>query len=256
MLASSQSNTTSNQPKVLESQECRSSLLYGQYEWSVSWFQTEITVLRQSLDADQVAQALGHRKHYEKVRWDNNISLLERRLRPTWKSAITRDVETNIDIVRSWLVNVSSSVKTVFFHDGLVIYTNDRSLIDSAVCMVKAMNLDTDVRVRQALITKLPNVVYLKKPYDYLYRTYFRNGYWNDSTVANIKAWVQGMGQQVRLCPSFDAMLQGRISRWHAANCVWDHYFIDHNDPRLETWLAMISPGCVRKTMSIVSGAK
>lgn len=256
MLESLECNFEQRKHQVRECQEPRSSLFYKHWQWSVSWYQPEITALRISLDADQVASVLDRRRHWEKVRWDNSISMGERRLRPTLRSAITPEVVQQIETVRQWLVSAGDSVKTVFFTGQITVYANDRTTTDSAQHLAESLTMGP-IRVREAVITQSPNTVYLKRPYDYGYRTYFRSQHLDDNTIVNLKKWAKGMGSEVRACPSLRDFLAGRHNRsWYVPSCIWDHYFVDHNDPKLDVWLSMLCPGLVRKTMSIESAAK
>jgi hypothetical protein len=215
----------------------------------VSWFQPEIATLRYSLDADHVTALLERRRHWEKHKL--GYSLI-----PTVVAGVTRDMEKKVHDVRQWLANNKHQIKTVFCSDAITVYVNDPAVVNQLVVLGKTVT-DDSVYVREVLVTLPPNVVCLKRPYDYSFRSYFKAQHLSDNSIAVLNNWIENMGDGIRACPSLKQYLQGKHRSWWAAkNWTWNHYFVDHNDPKLEVWMSMMCPGIVRKTLSIVSAAK
>lgn len=231
----------------------RSDLFFKKWPWAVSWYQYEISVLRYGLDPDQVTQVLERRVQYEKQRWDNNV--IERRLRPSFRSVITPEIRQNIEAVRQWLSAHQNTVKTVFYPGQIVVFTGDQCTADAATELAKTITHGT-ILMREANVCRNPGHVYLKNPHDYAYRSYLKAQALTSNAKTALKYWIENMGHTVRPCPSLKNWLNGQHSQWHNADWTWDHYFVDHNDPKLDVWMSMISTGLVRKTMPIVSDAK
>lgn len=233
--------------------ESRSSLFYNEWQWAVNWPQHEISVLRAGLDSYKVVQSLANRRYWEKNRFGQGI----RWDRDNYVSAITAEVEANIETVRAWLEIQTEPYKMVFNSGHITLYTNSEDFLDQAVNIARQVT-PYRILVRQAVVDKPANTVVMKKDYGYGYRTYFRSREMSDQTRQTLQDWVNNMGDQVYACPSLQKFLQGN-SRYYWVKhhqYTWDHYFIDHNDAKLDVWMSMVCPGIVRKTMPIQVLAK
>lgn len=242
--------------RVSERKQHRSSLWFNNWQWSVSWYQPEVAVLRDNLSFERVQYLLAQRKHFEKSRWDHN-GVMVGAMKPSFRSSITPETEHNVHSVRKWLIDNDNTHKTVFYTGQIVIYANDRAVIDSAVELAKTFVIGT-ILVQEALVTVPANTKVLITPYDYHYRTYLKSRKLPDNVILSLRELLKGMGEEVKVSPSFQKFLDGSKTRksWKGPNLTWDHYFFDHNDPKLDTWLSMLSPGIIRKTMHIQSPAK
>jgi hypothetical protein len=172
-------------------------------------------------------------------------------------SRITPKVEQHIYQVARHLDSVSSPIKTVLGPDFITVYTNDRSTVDSIVKCAQSIILGT-VRVKQVELSLPTDTIILKRHYKYQYRTWFRSRKLNDNSKKVLRDWVQNMHEHIKPSPSLYRWLNNNSqATWRASSdWTWDHFFVDHNDPKLEVWIAMVCPGIVRKTMSIQSPAK
>lgn len=239
--------------KVKRLEDHRSSLYFDQWAFSVAWEQPEIAALRFDLDRDYVEKVLERRQQWENNQWNqihfpNNANL-------SYRSKITANVVENVHIVREWLANTTWPLKTVFFHGQIIVYTQCQAAADAVTELALQVTKNT-VTVKQAQVTRDPDKVYFKTHSDYSHRTYFRARNLSEKTIAQLNQWTIDMGSAVKVCPSLrNFLLQDQHIRWRST-WTYDHYFVDHNDPKLEVWLAIISPGLVRKTMPIVSIAK
>ena len=218
----------------------------------MSWRQPEIAVLRGTdLNPAKISSVLASRKHWEKAR----TSTLGR-LRPEFKSRITQEVEEHIEYVRLWLLTNDCPKKIVYSTGQINIYTSDKDTVDQAIEIAKSITLGS-IKVKQANVDLPPDTVILKREYGYKFRTYFKSRDLSDNAKATLHAWTTNMGSHVYVCPSMKKFLNGNSTvGWRRPNWTWDHYFVDHNDPRLDFWIAMVCPGIIRKTMAIQSPAK
>ena len=238
--------------KIIFTEESRSTLFFDKWRWCVSWRQPEIAVLRGTdLNPAKISSVLASRKHWEKAR----TSTLGR-LRPEFKSRITQEVEEHIEYVRLWLLTNDCPKKIVYSTGQINIYTSDKDTVDQAIEIAKSITLGS-IKVKQANVDLPPDTVILKREYGYKFRTYFKSRDLSDNAKATLHAWTTNMGSHVYVCPSMKKFLNGNSTvGWRRPNWTWDHYFVDHNDPRLDFWIAMVCPGIIRKTMAIQSPAK
>jgi hypothetical protein len=223
-------------PCIDRCKESRGSPYYNDWQWAVSWNQPEISVLRGGLDSYQVIKALANRRYW------------------ATESVITAAVESKIETVRAWLANNYSNRKLVFSTDQITVYTNDSDAVEQLVELAQSV-FSTRINVKQAIIDLPADTVILKKPYDYSYRTYFRSREMSSQAQQTLLNWITSMDKNVYACPSLTRFLHGQSRRW-VRQYTWDHYFVDHNDSKLDVWIAMVCPGIIRKTMAIQSPAK
>ena len=250
-MESSKSKSFSNRVKNVT--QSRSSLFYDKWIWSVSWHQPEISTLRNSLDEGTVNYLFDRKRIWEKNHWD---LIGSHALRPTYRSAITQQVQQNVHTVRQWLLE-HKDIKKIFPQQGkITVFTNDCTTIDSALAMCQPF-VNGRIVIKKAEVDVPAGVQILKKPYDYTHRTYLRSRELNENTRHNLKQWAKGMDKAVKLCPSFrDYLHNKRSSQWHAHDWTFSHYFVDHCDPKLTVWINIVAPGLVRKTVSLQSPAK
>lgn len=240
---------------VTELTEDRSVPYYNQWYWSLSWRQPEIAVLRDCLDLDRVNHLFERRRYWEKTRWDQ-YGAMTSVLRPSYRSAITPEVQHNVHQVREWLVAREGLYKTVFYNGQINIYTNDRELVDQGIALCEPFAYGR-IRVKQALITLSSDTVVFKRPYDYTQRTYIKTAKLTTHTIDAIKQWASGMGTLIKFSPSFGEFLMGqRRTSWYDPSWTFDYYFVDHNDSKLTMWLNLLAPGLVRKTVTLQSPTK
>lgn len=241
-------------PYITRAEESRGSLYYNDWRWAVSWYQPEISVLRNSLDSYEVMKALANRRYWEqsrRVNWSRSV------YPEAAQSVITADVESKIETVRAWLADNPGERKLVFSSGQITVYTNDSDAVEQLVDLAQSV-FSQRIKVKQAVLDQPAGTVILKTPYAYSYRTYFRSREISEQARQTLLDWVVGMDDNVYACPSLLKFLKGyaRLNWRTMRNYTWDHYFIDHNDAKLDVWMAMVCPGIVRKTMPIQSPAK
>jgi hypothetical protein len=239
-------------PCIDRCEESRGSPYYNDWQWAVSWNQTEISVLRGSLDSYQVTKALANRRYWEQTRGFGRQHAYSK---VTVESVINAAVESNIETVRAWLANNHGDRKLVFSNDQITVYTNDSDAVEQLVDLAQSV-FSARINIKQAIVDLPADTVCLKKPYDYSYRTYFRSREMSSQAQQTLLNWITSMDKNVYACPSLTRFLHGHSRLWGARQYTWDHYFVDHNDSKLDVWIAMVCPGIIRKTMAIQSPAK
>ena len=243
-------------PTVRQITESRSDLWYGQYQWSLQWYQPEISVIRGQRNPQDIIKILATRRSWEKTRYDQHG--MAGRLKPSFVSKITPEVEKNVLATAKHFRETPHEHKVVLSSDSITVYTNSQEFLHSTVSVATAVGARF-ITCKTADPCLEPNTVTLKRPYDYGYRTWFRARRVTDETKKRLRDWVGSMGAEVYASPSFLDWLHNRNRpRYWQQRSDWtlDHYFIDHNDAKLNVWMAMVSPGLIRKTQVISSPAK
>lgn len=241
---------------VREITQARSTPWFNQYLWSVSWHQPEISALRAGYDPFKIHKVLASRRHWEKSRYDGN-GVWARSLKPSFQSRITPVVERHVIVVADFLAKAECEHKIVLNTDTITVYTNSADFVKSTTELAQSLTLGI-VTVKTADLCLPPDTIVLKRHYDYQYRTWFRSRELTDHSKQVLKDWISNMGKHVYACPSLRRWLAGKSQRYALQQQDWtlDHYFVDHNDSKLDVWMAMVCPGIVRKTESIQSPAK
>jgi hypothetical protein len=212
----------------------RSSLYYAQYEWCITINISEAVCLRY-LDSAQFGQAISNAKHWaENDRWADRA----------W--SITK--ETALCETREVLLTETEPFKTVVSFMTVNVYTNHRGLADRLVTL---RNDGVRVRlVRQAVLTKLANVVQLRES-KYAYRTYLRERKYGLEQRTMLANFLNSRTGTLRPCDALIAWLKGGSGFRYNLNYSRAHYFVDHDHPNEGTMLSLVMPGIVRKTMPI-----
>mgnify|MGYP003345726527 FL=1 len=132
-----------------------------------------------------------------------------------------------------------------------------RSFVNATINVAKQIT-QGPITVKSAEICLPPDTIVLKRPHDYQYRTWFRSRKFVGNSQQILANWIKTMDEHVHASPSLRRWLSGTATRYSVQSLDWtlDHYFVDHNDAKLEVWLAMVCPGIVRKTQAIQSPAK
>lgn len=226
---------------------------YDRWSWSVTWNQLEVSALRMSLDPRQIHRILENRRE-----WRGRST----KSHGFWAEDINQEVEQALTLLAGWLADCATPHKVVFSYNTIMFYTNDQATVESLARVITTGDMAVRVgggpviRIKQAHVTKPADTVLIKRPYAYQYRTYLRSRKMDSGQRQALGNWISGMADAVRASTSLAAFVQGRKTRWYCSDRTWEYHFIDHNDPRLLLWLAMISPDLARKTMTIQSGAK
>ena len=214
-------------------------LFYDKYEWSVSWSQPEISVLRNGTDAKKISQSIADREYWSKYRYGT--------MSTNWSTPFTARVLNGIDSVRQLLLNESQPWKTVFGHNSnITVYTSNRGLINAILSIA-----ESTVTIRQAAVTRPRDTVELVDP-KHKFRTYLRSTFVNDDSKQIVSNWIKAQGNAVRPGPALAYWLSTSRPRWKQWDGTERHYFFDHDSKTYETMLLMVLPSSVRKTVELI----
>lgn len=226
--------------------EDRGRLYYDRYTWSITWQQPEISALRHGLESHSIIQCLANRREWRSTYINRKmVSLMD----------ITEAMEDDLLILAAQLRQLALPFKMVFCANQLTVYTNHEQLVEQ-VAKIASEFASGPVRVKQARLTHPEDTLVMKRAHAYQYRTYLRSRPMDTAGRQTLANWIRGMSDDIQASGSLMAFLQGRKTRWYRSDRTWEYHYIDHNDPKLLLWLAMISPDLARKTMTIQSGAK
>ena len=223
----------------------RDRLFYDKYEWSVSWQQDEITVLRNGTDPKKIARSIADREYWSAYRQGllSTTRLPDRR----WRTPFTTEVLDSIESVRQLLVTESCPWKTVFgYNNNIIVYTSNQSLVEAILCIAKRT-----VTIKQAAVTRPRDTVELIDP-THKFRTYLRSTSVNDNSKQILANWVNAQGDAVRLSPALAHWLTNNRLRGGPFDGTERYFFFDHDSKMYETMLLIVLPSSVRKTVELI----
>lgn len=229
--------------------EPRGNLYYNNWQWSITWFQQEIDVLRDSLDPKKIHKSIDFRKHWEHKRWQ---SVYQGVTGKKFTSKITHQVIDNIETVRHWLETHGKPCKTVYGSGYITVYTNDCELVEQTQQIAKTV-CGTFFKLKKATLIYPPGTVVRKNNHPYQWRTYFRNQKISDNARKTLLNWVQNMSTNIHCSPSLMNFLENKKHYYRVQRHYFmeNYYFLDHNDEKLTVWISMMCPQIIRKTMPI-----
>lgn len=200
----------------------RNSLYYGQFRYVALFFLKEASVLR-DLDARSIDRTIDFR---------NN-----------WKIRVTNDERQRLHETAAHITSLTNPFKTNISYNWIYFYTNSLADID---ILARNSPLTKQGKIREVVITHDKSVVGLKNP-QHLYRTYIKSHRPEPHQRESLKAFVDHNSSEIRVSPGLREFLNDNKRYW-----LTDGYFIDHNDQRMITALALINPNLIRKTLPIV----
>lgn len=202
----------------------RNDLFYGQFCYSARFYLKEASALRE-LNHESVDLTLNKRSN-----WGNKT--------------ITSDDRKNVHETCATLLGLQNPYKTMISMNWLYFYTNNLSDIDSLCANTPMEKLG---HVSEVVITHPKNTIGLKNP-KHAYRTYVRSHRPTDQQKESLREFVKHNKKFIKISQGLRNFLKAKQPRYYMS----DYYFIDHNDMKMVTALALMNPGLVRKTMPIV----
>ena len=155
---------------------------------------------------------------------------------------ITEEVEKNLydfaDILRNSGVNVKLVVSTNY---GWV-YTNDLTLINQ----LSSLRMLTGKKYSQAVIDRPKNTIKLKNS-QYQYRSYIKLTKITNQQKDNLINFLNNQQPTIRISPALAEWITSGFYR------TQDYFFVDHNEMSWLTMLALVHPGLIRKTQTIIT---
>lgn len=160
-----------------------------------------------------------------------------------WKHIeINDNIKKNVHTAFDQLKNITNPYKKTVYSNWVYFYTNDvddiNSLTNGPMKQVGS--------ITQAVITHERGTVGHLDP-KYKYRTYFTSHRPTPEQIETFHQFVTNCGDDVKISPGFKEWLNSNHRYW-----VLDHHYIDHNDTKILTMIALINPRLIRKTKPIV----
>ena len=226
----------------------RSTPYYGTYIYAVSFHLIEAACLRDWKVAHKVTASIERRKEIENFRsgYKNNgqIVLVTR---------FTPSVVADIHELGAYLRSKADQFKLVITPGQVYVYTNDLSIVQD---LYTRYNQYLRFVATEAEISLPKDTIVLKNPPKFKYRTFFKERTLSFNTKEVLTNWITGMGDEVRPSPSFKYWLNySNSKRLWRNDYLASHYYVEHNDAKLDTWMAMVCPGAIRKTVQVVQAA-
>lgn len=205
----------------------RDSLYYGKYLYSARFVLKEASCLRK-LDHKEIDNVLNFRDLWASKRYRN----------------ITFDDRANCHIVADQLINLKNPFKHVIMgNNWLYFYTCNLEDIET----LSQGPMKRIATVGQATVICPKNTIGLKDP-KYKFRTYFRSHSPTAQQIRTLDDFIDANREDVK--PSIG--LQTFFKRVKGYAWILDYHYIDHNDMKMVTALALLNPRLVRKTKQIV----
>jgi len=211
--------------------ESRDRLYYDQWEYAFSFYLKEAHTLRQ--------------RDVEKM--EHNIARLL--CWPAWQGRYNTAVIDNLKTVLAYINSIRAPFKMIVSGNYITVYTNDCAL---AADLKNACPFVRPTYLRQAVIDRPRDTVLLLEP-KHSIRSYFHSQWFSGTKIPALREFFKAQQGAIEPSPALQNFLSSTNSHdlWFAS-----HYYVDYDDPRYVTMLAMIMPRSFRKTMAIVKRVK
>jgi hypothetical protein len=202
----------------------RNSLYYGLYQYSAQFYIKEASALR-ILDHRAIDETLDYRSS-----WNTHHVQLHDRM------AVHQACDS--------LLNIKNPYKTMVSYNWIYFYTNDLRDIDYLIATSQMRHIGEITTVE---ITHSKDTIGLKNP-KYAYRTYIRSHRPTEQQIESLREFIKHGENEIRPSLGLKEFLSLKNRRYWMS----DYFFVDHNDMKMVTALALMNPKLVRKTMPIV----
>jgi hypothetical protein len=203
----------------------RNKLYYGQFEYSARFHQKEISAIRQ-LDHQAIDRHIRYRNS-----WHN-------------RDVVSDDVKHQLHVTCDHLLLLKNPFKTMISMNWLYFYTNHPQDIDHLATLSPMHKLGATTKIE---ITHTSDTIGLKNP-RHAFRTYVQGHRPTEHQREHLRDFIQHNREDLRASPGLKDFLNPKSKRFW----MMDYYFIDHNDMKMVTALALMNPKLIRKTMPIV----
>lgn len=206
--------------------EGRDRLYYDQWEYAFSFFLKEAHALRE--------------RNVEKL--ERNIAM--RQNWPGWQARYTAPVVDNLKAALTHINSISAPFKMIVSGHHITIYTNDSALASDLKTACGFVRISYS---RQAVIDRPRDTVLLLEP-KHSIRSYFKSQWFPGAKVPALRDFFQAQQGAIEPSPALRDFLKSTNQ-----HDLWfpNHYYVDYDDPRYATMLAMIMPRCFRKTLAV-----
>ena len=202
----------------------RNSLYYNQYQYSAQFFLKEASCLRE-LDHSKIEKTMAFR-----AAWTVN------RVQPVDKEAVHKTCDL--------LLAIKNPFKTSISYNWIYFYTNHVADIHD-LRNTGPMSCIGDITSVE--ITDPKHTIGLKDP-KHVFRTYIKSHKPTTEQNECLRQFLKNNKKELKPSTSLMNFLTPKNRRFWAS----DYFFIDHNDMRMVTALALINPALIRKTLPIV----
>jgi hypothetical protein len=150
------------------------------------------------------------------------------------------------------MLDLSSKIQSAVNPFKRIVYTNWQHLytnhLEEFTDLVTVPGVDC-VTYSEAVIDRPRDTVIVQHS-DYQWRTYFREKSYTKDQLTTLSNFIMSRSDQFRITDGW----RRRLSHRHLLNChITRSFFVDHRDQRENLLLQLTLPGCVRKTVPIVS---
>lgn len=206
--------------------ESRDRLYYDQWEYAFSFYLKEAHALRQR-DVEKMEQNIARL-----LNW------------PAWQGRYVTPVVDNLKTTLIYINSISAAFKMMVSGHYITIYTNDSALAADLKTACPFVRISYG---RQAVIDRPRDTVLLLEP-KHSIRSYFKSQWFPGTKIPALRDFFQAQEGAIVPSPALRDFLK---STNHHDLWFPDHYFVDYDDPRYATMLAMIMPRCFRKTLAV-----
>jgi hypothetical protein len=207
----------------------RGSLYFGKYEYAIS-FDIDGAWLLNSLSRTKILERLHRRDQY-------NLSVGH----PVTDELTKQNIMHVVDVLET--LN-STFIHRTYGHHTFHVYTNDIKDVE-----ILYRNYPTESSMKQAVLAYPKDVIMLVNQPKYPYRTYLKEKRLSTDKKQAVWNWISHQAPDLVVSPVTEKWFTDTIIRGHG----WsrEHYFVEHNDLKHITMLAMLCPGLTRKTVQV-----
>lgn len=211
--------------------EHRDRLYFDRWEYSFAFYQPRVGFIR-GLPSDAAFN--------EHISWRKSSSYYGREIDDRMVTGLEQTLE--------FLRNETEPFKFVVSYNWGNVYSNDASIGQR---LAQASSTLDPRLTRQAVITKPRDTVLLADP-KYQFRSYFKAQWFPPEKVEVVREFFAAQQGQIEPCGAFQSFLNSSTKLGLFRHWLPSHYYVEYNDPRYETMLALMMPRGFRKTMPIV----
>lgn len=211
----------------------RSQWYFGQYQYCTAGILKDCSVLRFK-DHGVVESMIARR-----LEWSRRMPMQP----GSWMKSIapsSDDDMQNLHQMLDWILAQKDTVRTTVCQDQIHLYCHDVTQALQASQLPGLIN----PTVMQVQIQGQPGQINLKSS-SWLYRTYLRRQRVSSAQKSSMTSFLQAQ-KDIRLGPALANWLEHRDN----LRCQ-DYYFVDNNDTRIQTFMALIADGIIRTTRNI-----
>jgi hypothetical protein len=218
--------------------DLRGSLYFGKYEYVVS-LHIEDAWMLSSLSRTMILERIRKRDQYKSKIGHQLTSELTK-----------QNIMHAVDVLETL---DSTFIHRTYGHHTFHVYTNNIKDVE-----ILYRNYPTESSMKQAVLAYPKDVIMLINQPKYPYRTYLKEKRLSEDKKQAVWNWISHQTPDLVVSPVTekwftDTIIQGYGWGRTPQNESWcrEHYFVEHNDLKHITMLAMICPGLTRKTVQV-----